>query len=60
MTDELVRQHRPRKKCPHLAAELIDGHQEDAAEEMLIRLLPWARNVARSAGRLAPPKRRRV
>lgn len=52
--------HRPRKKCPHLAAELIDAHQEDAAEEMLVRLVPWARNVARSAGRITPPRKVRA
>lgn len=54
------RVHKPRKECPHLAAEVIDtyGLTEDLADEFLRPLLPWARRVAREAGRNLPIRNR--
>jgi hypothetical protein len=62
MNESEGRVHRPRKRCPHLAAEMIDtyGLTEDLADEFLRPLLPWAARVARQAGRNLPVSPRQI
>jgi hypothetical protein len=45
------RKHRPRKVCPHLAAEFYENGQGDLGDEMLRGLRTWAKPIAQMAGR---------
>lgn len=53
MEEEVLVQFKPKKKCPHIAAEVVDLRPE-LVDEFTSHLTPWAARVATSAGRTKP------